>query len=100
MTDETTKATPDVTAIATTEPTETTEQAATPETAPGPGLIQIERVAKKPRIEGLPVIYGGRYRNVPFAADKAVFAVDVVTARAAVRSGSFREVPGGKTRLK
>lgn len=82
------------TAIATTEPVAT----ATPAT--GPGLIQIERVIGEKRIEGLPVIRGGRYTNVPFAADQAVFAVDAVTAAAAVRTGSFREVPGGKTRLK
>jgi len=80
---------------ATIEPTATA-----PTAALGPGLIQIERVINKKRIEGLPVIRGGRYTNFPFDADQAVFAVDAVTAAAAVRTGSFREVPGGKTRLK
>lgn len=80
---------------ATIEPTATATTAAL-----GPGLIQIERVINKKRIEGLPVIRGGRYTNVPFDADQAVFAVDAVTAAAAIRTGSFREVPGGKTRLK
>lgn len=83
----------------TTEPTAAASAIAT-ETALGSGLIRIERVIGEKRIEGLPVIRGGRYTNFPFAADQAVFAVDAVTAAAAVRTGSFREVPGGKTRLK
>ena len=84
---------------ATTEPTAAAPAIAT-ETVLGSGLIQIERVINTKRIEGLPVIRGGRYTNVPFDKDQAVFAVDAVTAAAAVRTGSFREVPGGKTRLK